>query len=515
MLAFLMALAAVCVATPVFAGASPNILLIIADDYGVDSSTLYNSTNSGATLPLTPNIASLASNGVVFRRAYGNPVCSPTRACLLTGRFGFRTGIGDVVGGTQGALSGTEFTLPEAFASGAPAYHLSQFGKWHLSNGPNSPRTVGGWTNYAGSLIGALANYTNWDKTVNGTTTTSANYATTDLVNDATNWIAARGANPWFLWVAFNAPHTPLHLPPTNLCPHSASLSGTTADINAHPAAYFDAMTEAMDTEIGRLLAALPNRTNTHIIFLGDNGSVGNVIQPPFSSTRGKSTLYEGGTHIPLIISGPAVVNPNRTNDTPANMVDIFATILELAGTSVSGSVPANVTVDGQSLLPVLKTNDLTLARYAYSELFGSGYSANVSGRALRNAQYKLINFTSGTNEFYDLIADPYEKTNLLSTVMTDTQLGNFYALQLTIGRYKTPLSLPVITSTSHGDHQFSVTVQRNPTNSYVLWRASSLDPLAWAPLSASLITTNGSSSVTLTDTNALAPQYFYHVEAQ
>ena len=111
------------------AAAKQNILLIIADDYGVDSSSLYNSTNNGAQLPPTPNINSLVTNGVLFRNAYANPLCSPTRACLLTGRFGFRTGIGDVVGGTQGPLAATEFTLPKAFTNTALGYQLAQFGK--------------------------------------------------------------------------------------------------------------------------------------------------------------------------------------------------------------------------------------------------------------------------------------------------------------------------------------------------------------------------------------------------
>src|SRR5436189_4839453 len=80
-----------------FAADRKNILLIIADDYGADSSSLYNSTNNGASLPPTPNIATLAASGVVFRNAYAYPVCSPTRSCLLTGQYGFRTGIGDIV----------------------------------------------------------------------------------------------------------------------------------------------------------------------------------------------------------------------------------------------------------------------------------------------------------------------------------------------------------------------------------------------------------------------------------
>src|SRR5205809_7026994 len=95
-----------------FAAATENILLIIADDYGVDSSSLYNSTNTGASLPPTPNIVSLAQDGIVFRNAYAYPVCSPTRSCLITGRYGFRTGIGDVVAWAGSAvLTSAGFTL--------------------------------------------------------------------------------------------------------------------------------------------------------------------------------------------------------------------------------------------------------------------------------------------------------------------------------------------------------------------------------------------------------------------
>ncbi|MEO6182954.1 MAG: sulfatase-like hydrolase/transferase, partial [Verrucomicrobiota bacterium] len=257
-----------------------NILLIIADDYGIDSSSLYN-TNAAASQPPTPNINALAQSGVLFRNAYVNPVCSPTRSCLITGRYGFRTGIGDVIAGASSpTLSASELTLPDAFAANASlGYQLASFGKWHLANGTNTPSTIGGWPHFAGSLQGAITSYTNWTKTVNGVSTTNyTNYATTDLVNDASAWIQARGTNNWFAWIAFNAPHTPLHLPPTNLCPHYATLSGTSTNISANPRKYFEAMVETLDTEIGRLLESV-NRTNTHIIFLGDNGTQ-SVVQP-------------------------------------------------------------------------------------------------------------------------------------------------------------------------------------------------------------------------------------------
>lgn len=482
-----------------------NILLIIADDLGADSNSLFNSATNGATLPPTPNIDSIATNGVVFSHAYAFPLCSPTRACLLTGRFGFRTGIGNVVGGSQPPLSSSEFTLPKALAGSG--YEMAQFGKWHLANGPNSPLVIGGWTNYAGNLLGQLTSYTNWTKTINAVSSICTNYATTDLVNDAIAWINARGTNAWFVWAAFNAPHTPFHLPPTNLCPSYASLPGTQQDINAHPVNYFDAMMQTLDNEIGRLLDALPDRANTHIIFLGDNGTVGSVIQPPYPSTRGKETLYEGGIHVPLIVSGPAVANPNRTNDTLVNVVDIYSTILDMAGSSVSAAVPPDVTIDGQSLMPMLQTTN-SYSRYAYAELFGSGVmSTNACGQTLRNSQYKLIHFYDHHDEFYDLQNDPYESINLLDNPLSAAAQSNYYGLSIKLAGYSI-LSQPTIVPAFTAG-QFTATVPVTNLN-YTLWRADVLDDYAWTPQTKAMVVTNG-STVSLTGTN-IGGQNFYRV---
>jgi arylsulfatase A-like enzyme len=492
-----------------------NILLIIADDYGADSSDLYNSTNTGAILPPTPTIDSLAQSGVVFRNAYANPVCSPTRACLITGRYGFRTGIGDVVVQTGSAtLSSSEFTLPEVFATNAVlGYQLAQFGKWHLANGATSPNTIGGWPHYAGNLIGQLSNYTNWSKTVDGVTATSTNYATTDLVNDAVTWIQGRGASPWFAWIAFNAPHTPLHLPPTNLCPHYVNLSGTASDITANPRPYFDAMIEAMDTEMARLLASV-DRSKTHIIFLGDNGTVPNVLQPPYPANRGKNTLYEGGIHVPLIISGPAVVSPGRTNATPVGAVDVFATIAEMAGINLAATIPTSTAIDSRSLMPMV-TNTLTLARDAYAELFGPNVTpASSTGHSLRNAQYKLIQFSNGQQGFYDLLNDPYENANLAGASLTSIQQSNYYSLTLKLAGYQSAFAQPVIATSQYGNSQFSLGVQRATNLAYSLWRAPILDELAWSPVSDAIIVTNSPTVVTLTDKHATNSAGYYRVVA-
>lgn len=479
--------------------AAKNILLIIADDYGVDSSGLYNSTANGATLPPTPNIQSLVTNGVVFRNAYANPVCSPTRSCILTGQHGFRTGIGDIVDNGI-SLTTAAFTLPKAMTNGATGHAMAQFGKWHLASGPNTPRTVGGWTNFAGNLVGAIANYTNWSKTVNGTTTLgNTNYATTDLVNDAVSWINARGTNSWFVWAAFNAPHSPFHNPPAALCP---SYPVNTLTSNRRK---FEAMTEAMDTEIGRLLASV-DRANTHIIFIGDNGTPGNIIAPPYTISRGKDTLYEGGIHVPLIISSPDVVNPNRTNDTPVNAVDLFTTILELAGTSATAAVPSSVKIDSQSLVPVMQSTN-TITRRAYSEVFGTNVAADVGGRALRDSRYKLIRFNNGVDEFYDLQSDPYEVTNLFSK-MTTEQRAYYDSLQFQLNRYSTNTGV-FITSSTWTNNQFSCTLTQSA--GYALWRCNDVTAGFWSQVANITATTNG-SVVTLKDVSPPPGRSFYSV---
>ena len=503
----MLVLGAWCFCFPVHAATNQNILLIIADDYGADGSSLYNTTNNGASLPPTPNINTLAQRGVTFRYGYANPVCSPTRAAILTGRHAFRTGVGDVIAGVGSAtLKASEFTLPDAFAAAAPGYSLASFGKWHLANGPNSPAIIGGWPHHAGTIIGELPNYTNWTKTVNGVATPNhTNYATTDVVDDAVAWMQSRSGSNWFAWVAFNAPHTPFHKPPQNLCPSYP------ANTLTNSRRQFEAMCEAMDTEIGRLLTAV-NLTNTHVIFIGDNGTQGNIIQPPYSSAHGKDTLYEGGTRVPFIIAGPAVVGTNRFTDTRAHVVDLFATILEMAGLNVA-TVTTNVTIDSQSLLPALQSTN-AIARYVFAQKFDTNTPTSADGRVLRNDQFKLLDFDDGHDEFYDLSADPDEQTNLLGGALTTAQSANYYSLVLKLGDYQNALTAPVIAAYSLNGNQFTATVPRVTNLTYSLWRAPEFGALAWSPLTNAVVVT-GPSNVTLTDTNAPDVSQYYRVEAR
>lgn len=406
-----------------------NVLLIIADDMGIDSHGLYNA-EPGVSLPPTPNIDSLRASGVQFRNAYAQPTCSPTRATILTGRQPFRHGVATAVTANDGQLMAGEFTLPRAFtANSGLGYGLAHFGKWHLSLGnnmANDPANLAGWPHFAGSLNGGLVGgnggtgtYFAWTKTIdgmtgqeNGTTT----YATTDTTNDAINWITSQGTNPWFAWVAYNAPHTPFHKPPANLHTYDTTVPNwNTLPIGTNQRTHFHAAIEALDSEIGRLFNSIDPTVlaNTWIIFIGDNGTPPQVVQEPFSATHAKNTLYEGGVRVPLLISGPEVVNPDREVADLVQAVDLYATILEMAGIDVAATQPALKPIDSRSLMPLLQDQPLA-PTLALAESRGVNLADTISGVTVRGGDYKLIRFLDDSERLHHLPTDPDEQVNLL-----------------------------------------------------------------------------------------------------
>jgi len=483
--------------------AGNNVLLIIADDYGTDSQSLYNTT-VGATPP-TPNINSLAAGGVRFTNAYSSPVCSAARACMITGRHGFRTGVGEVVSVASGnSLPASELTLPEVITQNSGlGIQSACFGKWHLNlGGPvvtaNGPNTIGGWPHYAGCTAGALASYTSWSKTINGTTSTVTTYATTDVVNDAVTWINARTAanQKWVAWVAFNAPHTPFHVPPTSL--HSYGANPTTNLLK------YRAAVEAMDTEIGRLLLSV-NAATTDVIFIGDNGTPGQVIQAPYDASHAKDTLYEGGIRVPLIIKGPSVVAGGRTNDSLVHAVDLFSTMLELAGVPI----PSNVALDSKSLKPILANQSGTRTR-VYTDQFDQA-DTTTGGRVLRDDRYKLIRFNNGTEEFHDVLADPADTANLLSGgigAMSATLQARYYRLRFNLGAYST-VSSPSPLGHAVTAAGFSLTVPQNTAATQTMWQSTDLD--FWSPVTGATSITSG-GNITFTAPPPLAGKVFYSV---
>lgn len=399
------------------ATAARNVLLILGNDMGVDVSSFYPTPVRQVTdppAPPLPNLARLAKQGVLFRNAWASAECSPTRATLFTGRYGFRTGIGAYVKSGRPQLSKSEVGMPEVMrASYGNDYYMAHVGKWHLSILGAQEPLLHGWPHYAGPAtpLTNMPNYFRWQKNINGSTSQSTTYATTDQVNEALSAIgsAKRQNRPYLIWLAFSAPHAPYHQPPGSL--HG----GDTAGAGTDPRALYAKMLEAMDREIGRLLKQV-DLANTTVIFMGDNGTPESVVAAPYDK-RAKSTIYQGGVHVPLLIAGAGVSDPGRISSALANSVDIFPTMLELAGADWRQHVGAKM--DGVSLMPVLRGKPGT-RKWLYAERFITAYDDRPQ-RAVRDSRYKLI-VQQGTRQLYDLAADPRETRNLLDRTLSSVE---------------------------------------------------------------------------------------------
>ena len=395
----------------------PNILLIIADDMGIDASPNYD---IGDTKPNMPNLEALASIGITFDNAWSYPMCSPTRASILTGRYGYRTGVLNAEDAST--IPANEKTIQRFLDENTDStYSHAIVGKWHLSsNEPNRPNDMGvGY--YAGILGGAVNNYNQWQLTENGEQGLSQEYVTTKITDLAINWINEQ-EKPWFCWVAYNAPHTPFHLPPTEM--HSqGALPEDTASVSANPMPYYMAMLESLDYEIGRLAdnISAEDYDNTIVIFIGDNGTTRQVLQAPYQDGQAKGTLFQGGVHIPMIVAGDGVTRFNQRDSSLVHTADLFSTIAEIAGLDLP------TYEDSYSFKDLLK-NDVGNARdYNYSEVLND--TPNKSGYTIRNERYKLIRFDSGNQRFYDLWTHPYEQSNLLGEGLSTEEQTAFEEL--------------------------------------------------------------------------------------
>jgi len=392
----------VVVATPTVTS-SPNILLIIADDLGKDAIKGYS---EGSIKANTPNIDAIRTKGLVFTNFWSSPVCSPTRACIVTGKYGYRTG----VKGASVILSQSETSLQQYISTKTNnKYATAVVGKWHLAGSNNSynPETLG-IEYFSGIIRGAITDFYQWPLSEDGTTSTQNTYVTEALTTTSINWINQQ-TKPWFLWLAYTAPHTPFHVPPSNM--HSqGALPAYTTGMNAIP--YYMASIEAMDFQIGRLLSSIPaeKRDNTLIIFLGDNGPINQVAQSPYSGLKVKSTVYQGGINVPLFISGKGVTRTG-TDTNLIDATDIFSTIAEVAGVSVSQ-------INDSKSFKSLFTTSSSIRKYQYTEI----NDGTTDIWAISNGSYKLIVNSSGAKQLYFLTSDPYELTNLLNGTITSAQ---------------------------------------------------------------------------------------------
>lgn len=385
--------------------ATPNILLVIADDMGLDSSPCHGVST---TVPDMPKLQKLCANGMVFDNFWTPPSCSPTRATILTGLYPSRTGIGSAITPQNPITLADNHTT--IFDLLAPTYATALIGKWHL-DAPGQisdhPQRLG-VGHYFGLYAGSTRDYFNWTAVDNGNRVQIAKYATTELTDRAIEWVSAQ-QQPWFLWLAYNAPHTPFHNPPAEL--HTVSgLKGVEVARGPSARPYYEAALEALDSELGRLLDSLSPEalSNTIILFIGDNGTPYAVAQDPYRDRSTKASLWQGGINTPLIVSGPTI--PVGRSDALAQSTDLFATIAAFAGIRA----PRNDARD----LSIAMRGGQSSREFAYVEHFSQaeGRRRTQYGWAIRDDTWKLIQPEGGQPLLFYMRIDPFETINMLGT---------------------------------------------------------------------------------------------------
>ena len=393
----------------------PNIVYVVADDLGWKDVGFNGSTDIK-----TPNIDKLAAEGVTFGQFYTQPMCTPTRAALLTGRYPNRYGLQTLVipsVSTYG-LATDEWLLPQALKD--VGYQTAIIGKWHLGHGDRKywPHQRGFDYQY-GPLIGELDYFTHEEHGVvdwyrDNKVVKEKGYTTTLLGNDAVKYINARDdATPFYLYLAFNAPHTPYQAPQEYIDRHK--------NIEDPTRRTYAGMVACLDDAIGRVVAALDQkklRGNTLIVFQSDNGGTRNAmftgvmadvskIKIPCDNgpyREGKGTLYEGGTRVCALANWPGHIRAGTTVNEMIHVVDMYPTLVNLAGASTAKSKP----LDGLDVWPAVSEGKPS----PRTEIV---YNIEPFRAAIRQGDWKLIwrTLLPSSVELYNLAQDPSEKDNV------------------------------------------------------------------------------------------------------
>ncbi len=396
---------------------TPNIVLIVADDLGFGDLSAY-----GANDMHTPALDSLAASGVKFTQFYANsPVCSPTRASLLSGRYPPMVGVPGVIRShtweNWGKLIPDAKLLPEMLRGNG--YHTGMVGKWHLGlSAPDRP-VDRGFDHYEGFLSGMMDDY--YEHQRNGLNYMRRGedaiypegHATELFTNWAVRYIESRTSSPapFFLYLAYTAPHTPIQPPDEwieKIHERQPGIDSTRAKLVA--------LIEHMDHGIGQVLAALKENNfhdQTLVLFVSDNGGQLNVGANNGSLREGKGTVYEGGLRVPAIASWPNQISSGVVSDALLTTMDIYPMILEVA------RIRMTHLIDGVSFLEALMggsepdpNRTLFFSRREGWLRFGGK-----TIEAVRKGAWKLLQNTPYTPlELYNLEQDPSETIDLATT---------------------------------------------------------------------------------------------------
>lgn len=393
----------------------PNVLFILADDLG------HADVGFNGSEIQTPTLDKLAASGARLESFYGQQVCTPARAALMTGRYPMRYGLQTFVVFPSHAygLPLAERTLPAALKEAG--YKTVMTGKWHLGHYKKAywPQNRG-FDHFYGSILGEVdyftkekAGFIDWQR--NGEFLKETGYHTTQLADEMVRIIEADdGKKPLFMYMPFLAPHAPYQAP--------KEYEDRYPNIKDPTRRTYAGMVTAMDDSIARVLAALKQKdmlANTIVVFSSDNGgplsaeiasgtggSAAGLVMPASNLPlrAGKSTLYEGGVRTPTLISWPGHIPAGQIINEPLHMVDWFPTLVGQAGGKVDGDKP----LDGKDLWPLLTTK----AASPHSDIL---INVEAYRGSVRKGKWKLLHTATWPQktELYDLDADLSEKTNV------------------------------------------------------------------------------------------------------
>lgn len=384
----------------------PNVIILFSDDAGFADFSMNG--NKGIK---TPHIDAIAQNGVTFTNGYvSGPVCSPSRAGLLTGRYQQRFGHECNLGGNYTKVSEELLGLPVAEITIADlmkqnGYRTGMIGKWHLGEKDQFHPCNRGFDTFFGMLGGHSAYHAGKASKIirnfKPVDYKALPYLTDAFGNEACQFIDSNKEQPFFLYLSFNAPHTPMHARPDYLEEAREQFQTVQRAINA-------AMTRSLDENVGKVMAKLKElglEENTLVFFTNDNGGAmpyNASCNDPFSGTKG--TFLEGGVHVPFLAQWPGVIPAGMKYEHPVITLDILPTAVALAG----GNCPSDREYDGVNLIPLMTGQSDAIP---HEKLF---WRLQHHG-AVRKGEWKLIWFDDQAPRLHNLREDIGEQINLVN----------------------------------------------------------------------------------------------------
>lgn len=389
--------------SPVFTEAGPgkkppNIIVLLSDDLNWNSPGF-----NGGTLVESPNLDGLAEEGVMLTQFYVQSVCSPTRACLMTGRYPFRTGVeerphaNDIAG-----MLTDERTLAQALSEAG--YFTAIVGKWHLGEWKKEHLPLQRGFHYQYGHYSALIDYfsherdgvLDWHR--NEQPLRQEGYSTFLIADEVGELLKQQDpSRPFFYYVPFNAVHGPMHAPREYIAKYKS--------VESHIPPTYLAQFECLDIAVGRILQSLEDHgfsENTLVVFFNDNGGGRKIGNEPYRG--GKGDYYEGGLRVPCVIRWPGQIQAGTRLDEPLHVVDLYPTLINLAGGSLEQELP----IDGQDAWQTISQGKPMPRDEIIHCLRVTRDIGRPAPGAIRKGDYKLIG-----DELYNIRKDPFEKEDL------------------------------------------------------------------------------------------------------